>query len=71
VVIDHLTTHPFVEETFTDPSGHFRARLDLRAVARDAGRDPDDVQGTYTVQASTFAAETVAEAESNALTITR
>lgn len=55
-----------VIETFTDISGHFRASWDLLAVD-----GIEDISGTYTIQAFSFAADTVAEAESNVVAITR
>jgi hypothetical protein len=71
VVFSDSAGRPVVEETRTDDSGHFATRLDLSLTAQEAGRGPDDVGGTYTAQAHTFAADTVAEASSNVVTIVR
>ncbi len=58
-------------EARTDDSGQFRAAVDLRTLVKLAGRDPDDVAGTYDVVAETFASPTVAEATSSVVTVTR
>jgi hypothetical protein len=60
-----------VVETTTDAQGSFTAALDLDLLAREAGRQPGDIAGIYMAQAHTFAADTVAEASSNVITIVR
>ncbi len=60
-------------EVSTDDTGHFAALdVDLRErLAKPAGRDPDDIGGVYEAFAETFAAQTVAEARSATITVTR
>jgi IPT/TIG domain len=55
----------------TDDASHFQASIDLRELAKLAGRDPDDIGGTYDVVAATFASPTVAEATSPTITVVR
>lgn len=71
VVLEDAHAGRLVEETATDDSGYFEAQLDLDVLAREAARGAGDVAGRYTAQAHTFAADTVAEASSNVITIDR
>jgi hypothetical protein len=71
IVLDDGAGNQLLEETRTDDSGYFQATLDLGALATAAGRHRDDVAGSYTAQAHTFAADTVAEASSNLVTVVR
>lgn len=69
--IDKATGATLVVETATDDNQQFRTSVDLRELAVLAGRKPDDFQGDFLVFAETFAAQTVAEARSATLEISR
>jgi hypothetical protein len=70
-VTDLASTLQTGVEVSTDDTGHFEADVDLRELAKLAGRDPDDIGGVYEAFAETFAAQTVAEARSATITVTR